>query len=206
MKLAGPYIFLFVLLLTGHALGQCPSNKGQIELAANYGIIAGQHFFATTESNKVREQYTGPAFGTIRYFFYNRAALGLSAGVYNEKGHYTDIFDRSKTASTYKEQMVTVGVELYYVFIFRKYLEVYTIAGIGAGFTENQVVAVTGPTSAASTSVSRKDGISFQYSPACVRVGGRIGCFFELGIGYKGLITGGLSYKLGSGCWWRERK
>ena len=93
-------------------------------------------------------------------------------------------------------------MELYYIYYFRKRLEIYTLAGFGPAFISTDYTYPNGNPSAANTS-PKEDHIRAQYTPIGVRYGGRLGGFVELGLGYKGVINGGISYKFGSPCWWK---
>ncbi len=188
--------------------GQCPSNRSQFEITASYGLIRGSQFTdnlssSGTSGGKTITSASGNAFLSGRYFLFNRLALGFSGGTATEKGHYTDRTDPSIISSTYSTTYTTVAMELYYIYYFRKYLEVYTLAGFGPTFTS--VNTITDHTPNPSTTVTtRQDKVTAQYTPAGIRIGGRLAGFIELGIGYKGLINGGISYKFGSPCWWRQ--
>lgn len=188
--------------------GQCPSNKAQLEVAVSYGIITGSQVadrFNNTDNSdgKTRTYNSGNSFITVRYFLFNRLALGLSGGITNEKGQYTDRTNPSLISSTYKASYTTIAVELYYIYSFRKRLEIYTLAGAGPSFTTIQTTTYLGVTTGVTTT-NKEDKIKVQYTPIGVRYGGRLGGFLEIGIGYKGLINGGISYKFGSPCWWKE--
>ncbi len=186
---------------------QCPSNKGQLELALSYGTITSDQMnIGVQDNNKTRTYNPGNAFITVRYFLYSCLAFGFAGGTTNERGQYTDPFSPSFITSTYKKGVTTIALEAYYVYFFRKYLEVYTLLGVGPAFTTN--TTITNPTLYAPgyTTATSNDGLKFQYAPIGVRIGGRLGGFIEAGIGYKGLINGGLSFKIGPSCWWKQYK
>jgi len=198
-----PIIILFTAVsITGY--GQCPSNKGQLEIAASYGsVTSDQVNIGTVENTKTLTYNSGIAFVTARYFLYSCLAVGFAGGSTNERGQYADAFNPKIITSTFKQGVTTIALEVYYVYTFRKYVEVYTFIGAGPAFTT--VITVTNPTlyTPGNTITTSSDGLKAQYTPIGVRVGGRLGGFAELGFGYKGLINAGISYKFGRPCWWK---
>ena len=202
---------LFLLFGSIACSAQCPSNKRQIEIAASYGVITGDEAFGNIASNdnsqfnKNMVYNSGASFITVRYFLYNRLAIGFSGGVTKERWQYSDPYDPSFSSGSYKQSVTTVAFELYYIYVFRKYFEAYTLAGLGPSFitTEEPVFSTN---NMPSTITSSRDALKVQYTPIGVRVGGRLGAFAELGIGYKGLLNFGVSFKLGPSSWWKEEQ
>jgi hypothetical protein len=197
--------FLSLVVTSGSVQAQCPSDKGQLEIAASYGTVTGdQVSIGAAENNKGLTYHSGASSVTARYFMFSCLAFGFSGGIVQEKGRYNDAFHPSVITSTYSQSSTTIALEGYYVYFFRKYLEVYTLLGFGPSFTT--VTTVTNPTlyTAGFTTTASHDGLKMQYDPIGVRVGGRLGGFVEAGFGYKGLVNAGISYKLGPSCWWKE--
>jgi len=193
-------------------MGQCPSNKGQLDVSVSYGVITGDQVaqqFSTGDNanssgnNKTLTYNSGATFFSARYFLFNRLAIGLCYGVTNERGQYADRTNPSFIASTYKQGITTIAMELYYIYSFRKYFEVYTLLGIGPAFINTQTTAYAAPNATGVITTAAENNLKAQYSPIGVRFGGKLGGFVELGIGYKGVISGGVSYKFGRPCWWK---
>lgn len=205
--------FVFVALCPSHAcIAQCPSNKGQLDISVSQGIITSDQVaqqFTTGDNtnssgnNKKLTYNSGATFFSIRYFMYNRLALGISGGITNERGQYTDRTNPSFITSTYKQGITTYAIELYYIYTFRKYFEVYTLIGAGPSFTKTGTTTFTTPNATGAVTNTSDNNLKAQYSPIGIRFGGRLGGFLELGVGYKGVINGGISYKLGRSCWWK---
>ncbi len=204
------YIFIIAALAhKGIALAQCPSNRSQLEITASYGLITGNQFaenFNSAENtdSKTRTYSSGNPFLSVRYFLFNRLALGASVGNTSEKGQYPDRTNPAFIVSTYRQSYTMVAMELYYIYYFRKHLEIYTIAGFGPSFSTVETATYLSPNVPGPVTTASEDKIKAQYTPVGVRYGGRLGGFLELGMGYKGLINGGVSYKFGSPCWWKQ--
>ena len=210
-----PRFYTVLIILTASSLAckaQCPSNKGQLEVAVSQGFITSDQISDQVAANenassgsggKTQTYNSGATFVTIRYFLYNRIALGFTGGITNERGQYTDKYTPSMITSTYTQSITTIAPELYYIYFFRKYFEVYSLLGIGPAFTSITTTVNPTPYTARSVTTSGSDVIKLQYTPIGIHIGGRIGGFAELGIGYKGTINVGASFKFGPTCWWR---
>ncbi len=205
-------VFL-VLLLSGTIpiWAQCPSNKGQLEVAVSYGLLSVDQLSqkVTGDNNPGSKNITynsGAPFVTVRYFLYNRLAIGFAAGSSSERWQYNDVYTPSTIISQSKQSATTVACEVYYIYVFRKYFEAYTLAGFGSSFTSTETVTNATATASATTVNTSTAGVKAQYTPIGVRVGGKLGAFAELGIGYKGVFNFGVSYKFGPASWWKEEK
>ncbi len=192
---------LLLILAAARGYAQCPSNKHQFEVAGSYGLKSSTEVF-NSDSYKEQTASAGNMFITARYFLFNRLAFGLSGGMLTTKGTFSSKYD-PVARGTYQEQINTVAMEFYYIYFFRKYMEVYTIVGFGPGFYTTTTSTFASASQPASSVVEKHDAVRLQYTPIGIRVGGRIGAFAELGVGYKGLVNAGLSIKLGPSCWWR---
>ncbi len=197
----------FVIILSGllTCAAQCPSNKYQWDLSVSYGYTTNgiSYTDAAQDGNKTISQYPQPAFFTVRYFLYNRLAIGAGAGITSEQGKYYDPTHLSSQAGTYAASSTTMAVELYYVYHFWKFVEVYTFAGAGPSFISVSST-YTSPGLGFPSETTRNTIMKGQYTPVGIRLGGRLGGFAELGYGYKGIINAGISYKLGPTCWWKD--
>lgn len=195
-------ICCIALLLTHLCDGQCPSDRSQLEIAASYGVATSSQL-GSAESNKTETYYSGARFVTLRYFPFNRLAIGASIGATEERGQYTDRLNPSVISSTYNQHVTVVVLEFYYIYFFRKYVEVYTLLGAGPAFTTTETTTYLAPNTTGATTSASEDRFKIQYSPVGLRIGGRLGAFVELGVGYKGIVNGGVSFKFGHSCWWR---
>ena len=200
-------IGLIALSISLPARAQCPSNKGQVEIALSYGNKPLNNEFTTASAvPNVVTRNAGAPFATLRYFLYNRLAFGLACGTNSEKGHYADRLVPTRIMSTYTQTINFVTLEAYYVYKFRKFLEIYTSFGIGPGFTTITTTTVSTNTSPETVSVLKDTGLKLHYIPVGIRFGGRLCFFAESGIGYKGLVDGGVAFKFGQPCWWKQYK
>jgi hypothetical protein len=189
------FILASIIIQAQHSRAQCPSNKRQLETAAGYGLINSGS--VTGQLNYTSSGF-GTPFATARYFMFNRLAFGVYAGFTSENGAVDDYFNPSRR-TTLKKKHTTIAVELYYIYAFRKRLEIYTLLGAGQATVTTETTNATNGTTARTES-----SLKAHYTPVGVRYGGRLGIFAELGLGYKGIINGGISFKFGSPCWWKQ--
>ncbi len=195
---------LWLCLLAVSLSAQCPSNRGQLDISASYGVGSpDQVNLGVQENYKTTTYISGATFVSGRYFLYRVMGIGFTAGTISEKGNETDAFNKSFVKNTFVKSITTVAVEAYYVYVFKKYIEAYTVFGIGPAFTTITTTNNPTPYVAGSVVTTKSDGLRLQYTPIGIRLGGRIGAFAELGFGYKGLFNGGVSFKIGPSCWWR---
>jgi hypothetical protein len=198
---------LLILCYAAQAWGQCPSYKYQPEVQVSYGRLTADEASASLSDavNGVGRVHTaetyssGPAFVTIRYFIYSCLAFGVTGGYVNQKGATTEgAGSLAFTSSTYNTKVATIGIEAYYIYKFRKYLDYYTSFGFGPSFASKETVSYGTPVNPVNiVTTSRRDAFSLHYTPIGIRFGGRLGGFAELGVGYKGLFSTGLSYRFG---------
>ena len=184
---------------------QCPSDKYQWDLSVSYGYMNTgiSYTDASQNGNKTIARYPQPAFFTVRYFLYNRLAIGVATGVASEQGKYFDPNNLATQAGTYSASSTTVAIELYYVYHFWKYVEVYTFAGAGPSFA-NMTSSYSSHGFGFPSETTSNTILKGQYTPLGIRFGGRLGAYAEVGYGYKGIVNAGISFKLGPTCWWKD--
>ena len=200
------YCWLLLLLGSLQVAGQCPSYKYQPEFIVSYGqltssdLIGGWKISAPDGKRSTTETATtGANFFTARYFLYSCLSVGFTGGYIDQKGNNNQRYGAQYvTTSTYEHKAVTIAVELNYIYRIRKYVDIYTFIGAGPAFKTAVTTNVASPISVdGQAKTTKSEDLVFHYTPLGVRVGGRIGGFAELGFGYKGLLSGGLSLRLG---------
>ena len=203
------FVSSLVLLLTAslRSSAQCPSYRYQPEFMGSYGVITGDQLISslqqpTNKDGRTRSETTsssGAIFLTAGYYLYSYLSVGMSAGYIGEQGQNKQGYGfQSVTTSSYSKKIVTIAFEINYLYRITKYMDTYTFLGVGPGFTTLETTPANSQISvAAEAQTTRSDAFRFHYSPIGIRIGGRVGAFAELGFGYKGLLSGGLSVRLG---------
>ena len=157
---------------------------------------------------------TGTWFADYKFFISKTVSLGVYAGTEGEKGnwYHDDMTGRSDDWTTTKigtftRSSYTIAAELSFSYANRADVRIYSTFGAGAMIKKetdvyDQVyynsgyyngINMYGPNIASTNHVTRLDAY---YSPLGMSFGRRLRGFFELGIGYKGILNGGLCYKI----------
>lgn len=181
-------VALFVLAAAGY--GQTRRH----DLSLSYGVLSMDQVtdiftdiitvvltFGTFA--KTHQEFTGVPFLTYHYSANSRFGFGGAIGGYSDSG---DLQFAGDNVGTFHERNYVGAVELDYHWIMRPGLQVYSGAGFGLRFrrgtyttTESDTVSKVLPT--------------FHLNALGVRFGRKIGLFLEAGVGYKGMLLGGLN-------------
>ena len=200
---------IFVLFMqSSDAIGQCPSNKYQVESISGIGFYNSDEFLYKANVGSLRPpvDVSFVDYSTLRFFLFNRLAFGLTTIETHESGSVKST-QAGLLLHEYDNDLTSwdFDLELYYVYGFMKYFEAYTIIGAGPEISRS-VVANTYALYPANNlqEVSNTSSLRFYYVPLGIRVGGRFAGFLQFGYGSLGMWSGGLSYKFGAPCWWRN--
>ena len=169
--------------------------KGTGELSVSYGQVSGtQVINALGNSGDVyytQLSNTGNIFASYHYFLSDKIGLGFTAG--NQTYRY--FWTNDNSGSTYKENvsLTTFGPELKHIFTSSPHFQFYQLIGVAATFRKDVYSDIMGY-----NNVNSASGLTWnlQWSPIGLSFAGDFGGFVELGIGYKGLVNGGLYFKL----------
>ncbi len=171
------------------------------EIIVSYGIVSGTElvgmkFFASgiaEDCDYTKTGGTGNIFFTYRQHGQRNFTLGFAAGIQNPTYYYSNTGNRSNQSShKINSNITTMALELKWESkkVKSDNLIIYSFIGIGYSiYSETQ-----NPTQEMKTLSS--SFFNSQWSPLCFRFGNKLGGFVEMGIGYKGLINVGLSYKI----------
>src|ERR1035437_714139 len=203
-------IFIFILIIFSFQLTGCllfypvvgtdhryQPNKGSSEISLSYGRISGTEIVNAMDMGKdisaYEEANTGNLFATYRYYVNNRIGLGVALGTQSMIYDWTN--DNSGSHYTQKISMVTTGAEIKCLFADSRYFQFYELLAFAATY-RNEIYNNALP----SVIMTPQTGFlwNMQWSPIGFRFGNSFGGFLELGIGYKGLINGGISYMMPS--------
>ncbi len=177
---------------------------GDYEVALSYGMYSGTEVFSMKYAYGLYDNggyrfgqytqtgHTGCVFGSLKYYISNRTAVGLTLGIQQMSYSYINdgpIFYYHDF--TTKATITTLAIEIKRIYsaVNHKRYQLYGLGCLGARYMyENQ-------TPGQEYNMLPRFFINSQLSPLCVRFGGNLGGFVELGFGCKGIINGGLSYQ-----------
>jgi hypothetical protein len=190
--------FLFILSFTAQAKSpqksKYPSIAGTHEFSASFGALS-LNKFVSRDLYKHDDYYYGvkrnggALFLNYKYWFKDWANLGVSIGYqkYQEEFEYKHILSGSYQRNS---SLFTAAIESKIVVRERGILQYYQILGVGYFHLDRNYNSPT------PYDKEQSGYATFQYTPLGIRIGKTIGGFIELGIGYKGILNGGLFYKI----------
>ncbi len=196
-----------ITLFTGTLSAQ--QKYGKFDISVSGGFISGEVI------NDYISAYRGPIiilnsganyFITGKYFSAGnahgkRVAIGVTLGTQTISGQSnSDWTGGSGEPFHFVKHSATLAVEVTWVYVNRPMVELYGVLGAGAShnFTTYTLDAATYPpytiTPGQKISATMANA---QITPFGLRVGKDLSVFIEAGVGYKGLVNFGLSYRPG---------
>ena len=133
--------------------------------------------------DKARQEFTGVPFLTYHYSANSRFGFGGAIGGYTASG---DLRVLGENVGTFRERNYVGAVELDYHWIMRPGFQVYSGAGFGIRYRRGTYVT-------AETRTASRVLPTFHLNALGFRFGRKVGFFLEAGIGYKGMLSGGLN-------------
>lgn len=167
------------------------------DLSFQYGFISIDQFtdiledivlVVITLGNYYKEdmKFTGVPFLTYHYSANDRFGFGGAIGYYASSGNLVQE-GGDVVVGVFRERNYIVAAELDYHWIMRPGLQLYSGAGLGLRVRRGTYA------DEAETDTMTKVLPTFHLNALGVRVGGKVGFFAELGVGYKGLLAAGIN-------------
>jgi hypothetical protein len=190
-----PLILFFVLVTAAPVVAQ--TFAGQTEFSISYGINTFQQTMHSTiigggSSYTEVTSATGTPFLTCRFYISNKFAIGITAGIQQfSTASYDDYFNGNPNIpySTSVYNYRTMATEFLANYINKHLYRLYTYLGVGYSVFTERITQ--------SSDVDQQTSFNMQYVPLGINIGNRLCGFAELGIGYKGFMNCGLSYRVG---------
>ncbi len=210
---------IFLWLFFQYASGQ---DKGKIEVSVGSGVWSSDELFDgyspgfLSQSFRIytNDRFSGAFCATVKYFVKKRVSVGIAFAYENESGdwrRYDDVYGggfgwEAIQLGTYKRQAFTVAPEVCATYFEKDIARLYFTASIGITF-RNEVDKYSdayyasqynnGVNILGKNQELNKNGNHFNlyYSPFGISVGRSFRWFAEVGIGYKGILNTGFSYK-----------
>jgi hypothetical protein len=175
-------------------------NERKHEISVGFGIWStsnlafgfGDSFanvFDVAGAVKFKEQTASPVYhANYKYLLTPRFNIGgtLTFGSETGKGLVGNQYD-----GKLKRHYSNIAAEVSYNYINKKSFKMYALGGLGYLYLNQSYT----PENREKDSQSLH-AVDFQISPLCVKVGDKIGGYFEAGFGYKGIVNAGIFYKL----------
>ncbi len=193
-----------------------------VEISAGSGVWSSDELFdgyspglfGPSFRTYITHSYSGAFYATVKYFVSKRASLGIAFAYENERGDWQKniniggAFDWERIPlGTFKRQAFTFAPELYVNYAEKGMTRIYSTAGVGVtyrnevdrysdSYYESQYNNGTNPLGPHLEANNNKLQGNFYYSPLGLSIGRTLRWFAEIGIGYKGILNTGLSYKI----------
>lgn len=190
MKRLSTAFFLFFSIIS---YGQT-DNKGKTEIYGGYGIATAQDIITGLSNilagallprmvKRIDVNGGGAIFGGVDYCISNRTTLGLQANY----ASYDQTYKMSDgSTSTMNTKYATFMLHSRISWVNKPSFQVYSALSGG-------IAAVSGKTR--NDDKKTRTTAAFQISPVGVRVGNNIAFFGEFGMGFQGILSGGLSLR-----------
>ena len=208
-------------LSLGRASGQ---DKGKIEFSLGSGVWSSSELFdgytpgfllSPSFKTYIIKQYSGAFYATAKYFVSKRVSLGIAFAYENESGtwqrnenvHGGAYGWEAIPMGSFKRQAFTFAPELYVTYAQKGIARLYWNAGVGITY-RNEVDRYSGNYYAPHYTNgvnslgknlqmnNNKMHLNLYYSPIGISAGKALRWFAEIGIGYKGILNTGVSYKI----------
>lgn len=192
-----------ILLVANGAMAQ--SKKGDFEVNASWGYLSMPEIesvaittlsyvgtLGTYDPNS--KSFSGAMAVAGKYYVTNRINVGLALTYEQEKREpWSRIGGAESKLGDICIGSYSIMPSASVIYLNKKYIQLYGDVAVGVGIQNERFTPKKG-TSAKSDSDTRTL-FAFQFSPIGVRVGGKLAGFAEYGVGYKGCILTGISYR-----------
>ena len=190
-----------VLFLTSLINIPLTAQTRQIDLSAGIGFVSFDQLNIELGSERgplVVNHSSFISFVSGKYFLAKKFAIGVTVATQNITGNSNDtwISATGHTPFSYNMTTLTIAPEITLAYVRRKFFIFYTI--LGAGY-DHYFVNYSYYNSYGGNGDYKiiPNNINWQYTPLGFRFGNTLSGFLELGLGYKGLLNFGMSYRIG---------
>ncbi|AMO19834.1 outer membrane beta-barrel protein [Flavobacterium columnare] len=188
-----------LIVLLSSFFSTTAQEKGTSELRISYGIVSTNGII-----NTVTNILTAPAsLGTIEidnkvstgvftleynYAILNKLNLGLDLAY---ETFESDILSNGKVINKQNEEDITLALKSNYNYLSNDNFRLYSGLGVGYTLIRNK----TNELSSEGLSFDNSNRFNFQITGIGFRYGKKLGISAEVGLGYKGILNGGISYQ-----------
>jgi|GEM_PF-2032586 len=190
------FFSFFILLFTSKAFAQ--PRAGDIQVNFNEGYLSGSQIGAKMNYFDVEDCYmknsgTGPAWSaSVNYYVSPAVAIGAVFGDQWLSDNFTNLGEHVGERSYQLRTRITVAaLQVKVLYDAESNFEYYGLYSLG-------MRTLSGSDSLLHFVHMRHQMQAIQITPFGYKVGGKVGFFVELGWGYKGILSAGLSYSFHS--------
>lgn len=167
---------------------------GEKEVFAGVGYLSGRSI-VTWEGRKpyisdFRKEFPPVYSFGAGYVLKKKFRLGMSVAQHSYRESYYNDLAVAKETDYY--DAVSLAIEAKVIYINKRLLQLYGAYGLGAIYVKGRHTFEGG-----AIYPKKNADVSLCFMPLGLRIGNTYGVYVEAGVGYKGVITGGCSYKFG---------
>jgi hypothetical protein len=186
---------LILLMLPFYTMAQSADDLPRTEVYLGYGILSAQDVLTTFSSalatsllpgyvERIDAKGFGTAFAGFDYFVGRRLSLGLQLNY----AQYDENYKLSNnTSTTLQTSYLTPMVRSKLAWVHNPGFSFYSSVAAGATFLQSK--------NPGNGQTDKSTGLAFHVSPIGLRVGRTVAFFAELGFGFQGLVSAGLSVR-----------
>ncbi len=182
-------------MLPFYTMAQSADDLPRTEVYLGYGILSAQDVLTTFSSalatsllpgyvERIDAKGFGTAFAGFDYFVGRRLSLGLQLNY----AQYDENYKLSNnTSTTLQTSYLTPMVRSKLAWVHNPGFSFYSSVAAGATFLQSK--------NPGNGQTDKSTGLAFHVSPIGLRVGRTVAFFAELGFGFQGLVSAGLSVR-----------
>ena len=174
-------LILFVAILPICSIAQ--SAKGDQEITGGIGSVSGLDMLSSIGYNKdasnISRVYHYIYGASYKYYLKNKLALGIGIAQHSYAESYYNTWLNQQHSYSYDALSICAELKGIYGSLNRQYFQLYYSCSLGIMYCYNPGDMLP----------------SLYYSPLGLRIGNQNALFLEFGIGYKGLVHAGYSYR-----------
>lgn len=197
-------IKVFVLSLcifAGVNMADAQDNRHEIRVAVSDGLtqsavdVLGLGLADAVTGTKRTDEKTSMVYGLGYRYAVSRFRVGADLGFAHTTGKLTLSGDKTPSIKE-RELNFMILPTAEFVYLRGKLVELYGNASAGVSLKRHTETGLTEAGKAAAAKADLNTSFAYQVNPIALRVGNEtIGAFVEAGLGHKGFVTAGLSFR-----------
>ena len=195
---------LFVLSLCLFAVNNVTNgqeNKHEIRISASDGLtqsavdVLGLGMADAITGSKRTDERSSIVYGLGYRYAINRFKVGADFGFSHTSSKLTLASDKTPSIKE-RELNFMILPTAEFVYLKSGVVELYGNAAAGINLKSHKETGLTEAGKSAASKTDLSPSFAYQVNPIAIRVGNQsIGAFLEAGLGHKGFVTAGLSFR-----------
>lgn len=192
---------LSLCIFAGVNMADAQDNRHEIRVAVSDGLtqsavdVLGLGLADAVTGTKRTDEKTSMVYGLGYRYAVSRFRVGADLGFAHTTGKLTLSGDKTPSIKE-RELNFMILPTAEFVYLRGKLVELYGNASAGVSLKRHTETGLTEAGKAAAAKADLNTSFAYQVNPIALRVGNEtIGAFVEAGLGHKGFVTAGLSFR-----------